>query len=98
MAGDLVDSFFSSQKMLNPFRVAQIKEIWEETAGKEIYESTKLLEIANRKLYINLLDKKMKEKFESQKNVIIQKINEGIGKRILTDIIIEKERDKGSNG
>jgi len=95
-AGDIIDSFFSSQKMLGDYRLAQIGEIWQKAVGDDIFKSTELIEISNRKLRIELNNVEIYDKIEQNKRELIKSVNEMIGKNILVDIIVGMENQDGS--
>jgi len=88
----LIDTFFTSRKLINPYRLAQIKDIWPEAAGNAIFQSTELLEISNRKLYIRVIKPETLERIKESKKELVKAVNGIIGKRILTEIIIEENR------
>jgi hypothetical protein len=87
--GDAIKSFLNKSKLRNGIRAVQIEEIWVELMGKTIAKYTDKIEIVNHTLFIHTHVGPLKNELSYQKPQIIQRVNEALGEKIITQVVIQ---------
>jgi hypothetical protein len=87
--GDALKDVVSKSRLKNGLRAAQIGEIWEEVMGKTIAKYTEKLEIINQTLFVTTHVAALKNELHFQKDLIIQRINEKFGEKVISNIVIK---------
>ncbi len=67
----------------------QIEDVWEELMGKTIAKYTDSIQIINKTLFINTTVAPLKNELQYQKATIIQRVNEALGEKVITDVVIK---------
>ncbi len=67
----------------------QIEDVWEELMGKTIAKYTDSIQIINKTLFINTTVAPLKNELQFQKATIIQRVNEALGEKVITDVVIK---------
>ena len=87
--GDALKQVVNKSRLKNGLRAAQIEEIWETVMGKTIAKYTQKLEIINQTLFISTPVGALKNELHFQRELIIQRINENFGEKVITTIVIK---------
>lgn len=87
--GDALKEVVSKSRLKNGLRAASINEIWETVMGVTIAKYTHKLEIVNHTLFITTHVAALKNELHFQKDLIIQRINESFGEKVIWNIVIK---------
>jgi hypothetical protein len=87
--GDALKQFVQNSKLKNGIRAAQIEEVWFELMGNTIAKYTDKIYIFDQKLFIETSVGPLKNELGFQKQQIIERVNEKMGEKIITDVIIK---------
>ena len=87
--GDALKQFVQNSKLKNGIRAAQIEEVWLELMGNTISKYTDKIYIFDQKLFIETSVGPLKNELGFQKHQIIERVNEKMGEKIITDVIIK---------
>lgn len=87
--GDALKAFLDKSKLKNGVRAAQIEDVWEKVMGKTIARYTDKIEIINSKLFIHSSVGPLKNELHFQKPQIIERINEVMGEKVITEVVIK---------
>ena len=83
--GDLMKKSHMDEKIL----VIELKDRWEELAGSLVARHTLELSIFKSKLTIRLDSAPLKQEVNYRKKALLDKINNGMGKIVVTEIVIK---------
>ncbi|WP_153798043.1 DUF721 domain-containing protein [Foetidibacter luteolus] len=87
--GDAIKTFLNkSTSIKNGVRAVQIETVWEELMGKTIAKYTDKIQIVNQTLFIQTAAGPLKQELLYQKNKIIERVNEAMGERVITEVVI----------
>ncbi|MBN8834839.1 MAG: hypothetical protein ABS68_04010 [Niastella sp. SCN 39-18] len=86
---DAIKQFLNKSRLKTGVQAAQIDEIWETIMGKTIAKYTDSLKIAGSTLYITSQVAPLKNELLYQKDLIIQRVNEALGEKVITQIVIQ---------
>jgi len=87
--GDAIKGFLDKSRLKNGIRAVQIEEVWEKVMGKTIAKYTDKIELFNHKLFIHSSVGPLKNELQYQKPQIIERINELLGEKVVTEVIIK---------
>jgi hypothetical protein len=87
--GDALKQFVQNSKLKNGIRAAQIEEVWLELMGNTIAKYTDKIYIFDQKLFIETSVGPLKNELGFQKQQIIERVNEKMGEKIISDVIIK---------
>jgi len=87
--GDALKAFLSKSKLKYGIRAVQIEEVWEKVMGKTIAKYTDKIEIIGDKLFIHSSVGPLKNELQYQKPQIIQRVNELMGEKVISDVVIK---------
>ena len=87
--GEALRDFLNKSKLKNGLRAVQIESIWEEVMGKTITRYTDKIQIINTTLFIYTSVGALKQELIYQKPKIIERINEALQEKVITDVIIK---------
>jgi hypothetical protein len=87
--GVALKQFIQNSKLKNGIRAAQIEEVWLEIMGTTIAKYTDKIYIFDQKLFIETNVGPLKNELGFQKQQIIERVNEKMGEKIITDVIIK---------
>lgn len=87
--GDAMKKFLNNSRLKNGIRALQIEEIWENVMGKTIAKYTESIRIFNQTLFINTHVGPLKQELMYQKDKIIERVNEAMGEKIITEVVIQ---------
>jgi hypothetical protein len=86
--GDALKQFLKSSKLKNGVQALQVQEAWEKIMGKTIARYTDKIEIINSTLFIYSTVAPLKNELVYQKEKIIERVNEALGERVITEVVI----------
>lgn len=66
----------------------QIEEVWENIMGKTIAKYTEKITIQGDKLFITTYVAPLKQELLYQKEMIIQRVNEALGEKVVKEVVI----------
>ena len=87
--GDAIKGFLHKSHLRNGIRAVQIEEIWEQLMGKTIAKYTDKIQIINHTLFITTQVAPLKNELLFQKDKIIERVNEALGEKVITDVVIK---------
>ncbi len=87
--GDALKDFLNKSKLKSGLRAVQIEDVWQDVMGKTIARYTDKIQIINNTLFIYTSVGALKQELIYQKPKIIERINEALHERVITDIIIK---------
>jgi hypothetical protein len=87
--GEALRDFLNKSKLKNGLRAVQIESIWEEVMGKTITRYTDKIQIINTTLFIYTSVGALKQELIYQKPKIIERINEALHEKVITDVVIK---------
>lgn len=87
--GDAMKQFIKQSKLRNGLRAVQIEAVWEEVMGKTIAKYTDKIEIVNQTLFIKTQIGSLKNELIYQKSLIIERINEKFGEKVIANVVIQ---------
>ena len=87
--GEAIKGFLNDKSALkNGVRAVQIESLWEELMGKTIAKYTDKIKIVHKTLYIQTAVGPLKQELLYQKSLIIQRVNEAMGEKVISDVVI----------
>ncbi len=86
--GDALKLFLQKSRLKGNMQALQITDIWEQLMGKTIARYTDKIQIMNHTLFIVTTVAPLKNELLFQKDKIIQRVNEALGERLITEIVI----------
>ena len=81
-------AFLKKSKLKPGIQALQIEQIWEKLMGKTIAKYTDKIQIVNHTLFINTNVGPLRNELIYQKQQIIQRVNEALGERVITHVVI----------
>jgi len=87
--GDALKQFVSKSNLKNGLRAVQIESVWEQVMGKTIARYTEKIQIINQTLFIQTSVGPLKQELLYQKPKIIERLNEALGEKVLTEVVIK---------
>lgn len=86
---DAIQQFLNQSRIKGSIQALQIEDAWEQIMGKTIAKYTERLQIINDTLIITTPVAPLKEELVYQKEKIIQRVNEALGKSIIKKVVIQ---------
>ena len=83
----LLNQMLDKYKLSEKLDEVDLESHWEELMGIMIYKHTVQLKIQNKKLYIQLDSPVIRQELIYGKTLIIQKVNNFVGKELITDVV-----------
>ena len=81
--------FLQQSHLKGSIQALQIEEIWEQIMGKTIAKYTDKIQIINQTLFINTAVGPLKNELLYQKDKIIERVNEALGEKVITEVVIK---------
>lgn len=85
---DAIQQFLQQSRLKSSVQSLQIEGIWEEVMGKTIARYTDKIQLVNHTLFIHSTVAQLKNELLYQKEKIIERINEALGEKVVTDVVI----------
>ena len=86
--GDAMKAFLKKSRLKPGIQALQIEQIWEKLMGKTIAKYTDKIQIVNNTLFINTNVGPLRNELIYQKQQIIERVNEALGERVITNVVI----------
>jgi len=86
---DAIKLFLKQSKLKNGLQALRIEDVWEEIMGKTIAKYTDKIQIINQTLFISSTVAQLKHELLYQKEKIIERVNEALGEKVITDVVIK---------
>jgi hypothetical protein len=86
---EAIQQFLERSRIKGDIQAMQIEDIWEQIMGKTIARYTDKLQIFGDKLVITTQVGPLKQELVYQKEKIIQRVNEALGKKVIKEVIIQ---------
>lgn len=83
---EVIDRLLRAYQLDGKLKELDVLARWEEMMGKAVALRTTGLSIRNRVLYVSLNSSVMRDELLYGKQIIIQRVNEVAGKRIIDDV------------
>ncbi len=87
--GEAIKLFLSKSRLKSGIQALQIEAIWENIMGKTIAKYTNKIQIINGTLFIETTVGPLKQELLYQKNLIIERVNEALGEKVITAVVIK---------
>jgi predicted nucleic acid-binding Zn ribbon protein len=85
---DLLNSFLKVNKLSNGVDEISVANSWNEIVGKSIASRTQKVTIRKNTMYLKIDSAPLKNELNYHKDIIIQKVNNHLGKNLIHEIII----------
>jgi predicted nucleic acid-binding Zn ribbon protein len=86
--GDALKKFLAKSRFKYNIQAFQIEDHWEKVMGQTIAKFTDKLEIRDGTLFIQTEVAPLKTELVFQKSLIIERINESVGEKMIRDVVI----------
>ena len=87
--GDALKEFLKKSRLRSGVQAMQVEDAWEKIMGKTIANYTDKIEIKNSTLFISTSVAPLKNELLYQKEKIIQRVNEALGERVITEVVVK---------
>ena len=87
--GDALKQFLDKSKLKGGIQALQIQDAWEKIMGKTIAKYTDKIEIIGSTLFISSTVAPLKNELLYQKPKIIERVNEALGEKVITEVVIK---------
>jgi hypothetical protein len=84
-----MQQFLEQSRIRGSIQALQIEDVWEDIMGKTIARYTESLKIIDTTLFITTHVAPLKQELVFQKQKIIQRVNEALGKNVIRDIVVK---------
>ncbi|SHI98374.1 Protein of unknown function [Mesonia phycicola] len=85
---DVLKNFVDKNKLQKGLDKVNVKEIWQAQMGPAINKYTSSIKLNNDTLYIELTSSVLREELSYGKDKIIKMMNEELGKKLITKLIL----------
>jgi predicted nucleic acid-binding Zn ribbon protein len=86
---DAIQQFLQKSRLKSGIQAVRIEEVWEQLMGKTIAKYTDKIQIINHTLFITTVVAPLKNELLYQKENIIQKVNEAMGEKVISEVVIK---------
>jgi hypothetical protein len=86
---EAMQQFLDQSRIKGSIQALQIEDAWEQIMGKTIARYTDKLQIFGDKLIITTSVAPLKQELIFQKEKIMQRVNEALGKKIIREVIVQ---------
>ncbi|MGN6342604.1 MAG: DUF721 domain-containing protein [Ginsengibacter sp.] len=87
--GDALKEFLKKSRLKSGMQAMQVKDAWEKIMGKTISNYTDKIEIINSTLFIYTSVAPLKHELTYQKSKIIDRVNEELGEKVISEVIVK---------
>lgn len=85
---DAIRQFLDKSRLKGPVQALKITDVWEQIMGKTVAKYTESIKIYGNKLYITTTVAPLKQELLFQKELIITRVNEALGEKVVSDVVI----------
>jgi hypothetical protein len=86
---EAMKEFLKKSRLKTGIQALQIEDAWEKIMGKTIAKYTDKIEIIGSTLFISSTVAPLKNELLYQKTKIIERVNEALGERVITEVVIK---------
>lgn len=86
---DAIQQFLRKSRLKGSIQALQIEDVWEKIMGKTIARYTDSIQIINHTLFITSQVAPLKNELLYQKDKIIERVNDALGEKAITDVVIK---------
>ncbi|MDB5223361.1 MAG: hypothetical protein JWN83_2028 [Chitinophagaceae bacterium] len=86
---EAMKEFLKKSRLKGGIQALQIQDAWEKIMGKTIAKYTDKIEIIGSTLFISSTVAQLKNELLYQKPKIIERVNEALGERVITEVVIK---------
>lgn len=86
---DAMQQFLNQSRLKGDIQAMQIHDVWEEIMGKTVARYTEKLQLFGSKLIITTSVAPLKQELLYQRENIIRRVNEAMGRKVVTEVIIQ---------
>lgn len=87
--GEALQQFLNKSKLKSGMQAMQIEDVWEKIMGKTIAKYTEKIQIINATLFVTTSVAPLKNELVYQKDTIIERVNEVLGKGTIRDVVVK---------
>ncbi|HEY8661706.1 MAG TPA: DUF721 domain-containing protein [Hanamia sp.] len=87
--GEALKEFLNKSRLKSGVQALQVEEAWEKIMGKTIANYTDKIEIIKSTLFISTSVAPLKNELIYQKAKIIERVNEALGERVITEVVVK---------
>ena len=86
---EAIQQFLNKSRLKSGIQALRIEDIWEEIMGKTIAKYTDKIQVINHTLYISTTVAPLKNELLYQKELIIERVNEALGEKLVTEVVVK---------
>lgn len=86
--GEALKDFLNKSRLKGDIQALQIDDVWEEIMGKIVARYTDKLQIIGATLFISTSVAPLKHELLYQREKIMQRVNEKLGKNVIKEVVI----------
>ncbi|HEY8690864.1 MAG TPA: DUF721 domain-containing protein [Chitinophagaceae bacterium] len=86
---EAMKEFLNKSRLKSGIQALQIQDAWEKIMGKTIAKYTDKIEIIGSTLFISSTVAPLKNELLYQKPKIIERVNEALGEKVITEVVIK---------
>ena len=87
--GEALKEFLKKSRLKSGVQALQVEEAWEKIMGRTIANYTDKIQIVKSTLFISTSVKKKKNELLYQKEKIIERVNEALGEKVITEVVVK---------
>ena len=87
--GEAIQQFLNQSRIKGSIQALQIEEVWEQIMGNTIAKYTESIKIIDKTLFITTHVAPLKQELTFQKEKIKLRVNEALGQKVITDVVIK---------
>ncbi|TXH59606.1 MAG: DUF721 domain-containing protein [Bacteroidia bacterium] len=87
--GEALQQFLNKSNLKRYVQAYQIEDVWKDIMGTTIAKYTDKIEIYNQTLVIYTQVAPLKNELAYQRDQIIQRVNEALGKKTINEVVIK---------
>lgn len=86
---DAIKLFLQKSRLKTGIQALRIEDVWIEIMGKTVAKYTDKIQIINSTLFITTSVAPLKHELLYQKEMIMQRVNEALGEKLIKEVIIK---------
>jgi len=86
---EAIQQFLNQSRIKGDIQAMQIEEVWEQIMGKTVARYTEKIQLFGDKLVITTNVAPLRQELMYQREKIIQRVNEAMGKKVVKEITIQ---------
>lgn len=85
---EAMQQFLKQSRLKYGIQAVQIEEVWAEIMGQTIAKYTDKLRLTGSTLFVTTSVAPLKNELLYQKDIIIKRVNEALGEKVIKDVVI----------